>query len=165
MQLRHGFYGSALAASATGTTFGRRKEKIVALLANGADPNMQIQSGIYGSLLAVAAAYGGENNRRFLIDNSAIVDMELQHGDCGSALAWAAYKADSRSETVATLVALGADVNLRLSNGKFATALAAANGRLLDVEAPLKDLRLGGPAERKSLKRDFRHKRMQDLDT
>ncbi|XMA14666.1 hypothetical protein WAI453_007457 [Rhynchosporium graminicola] len=43
MQLNFGNYGSALAAAAAATiTYRGAKEKIVALLANGADPNMQI---------------------------------------------------------------------------------------------------------------------------
>ncbi|KAI0547823.1 hypothetical protein F4679DRAFT_552833 [Xylaria curta] len=95
------------------------------LIRRGADVNMQLQYGDYGSALA-AAVYGGELEVvQLLIDNGADVNMQLQCGDYGSALA-AAVTTSNGEEVIRLLIDKGADVNMQLQHGHYGSALAAA---------------------------------------
>ncbi|KAI1348196.1 hypothetical protein F5Y01DRAFT_307013 [Xylaria sp. FL0043] len=104
--------------------------KVVKFLVEaGADINMQLQSGRYGSALATAAAAGGSfydsmKVVKFLVEAGADINMQLRHGEFGSALA-AAVAGDGR-QVLKFFLDAGADVNLQLQNGMCGSALAMA---------------------------------------
>jgi ankyrin repeat protein len=77
------------------------------------------------NLLTLAAAAGCRPICEALIKRGAQVN--LQTGECGSALATAAWRGET--ETVKYLVEQGADVNLLLQTGECGSALAAAAWR------------------------------------
>jgi ankyrin repeat protein len=112
------------------------------LVEQGADVNMQLQGGKYGSALAAAAACLGQTKAirvvevvgaveimELLIEQGADVNMQLQGGEYGSALAAAAHH--GQTEIVELLIKQGADVNMQL-RGAYGSALEAAvsSGRI-----------------------------------
>jgi ankyrin repeat protein len=127
VNVQAGKYGSALAAA----VYGGETEIVKSLVQEGkADVNMQLQSGEYGSALAVAAAAYGRKTEivKFLVhEGKADINMQLQSGEFGSALAVAAAAYGRKTEIVKFLVHEGkADVNMQLQSGEFGSALAAA---------------------------------------
>ena len=122
MLLQSGDYGSALAAAA----YGGETEIVKFLVQDaGADVNMLLQSGRYDSALA-AAVYGRETETvKFLVqDAGANVNQQLRFGKYGSVLAAAAYW--GWKECAEALMEARAEVNLRLENGLFSSALQAS---------------------------------------
>ncbi|QKX62010.1 uncharacterized protein TRUGW13939_09166 [Talaromyces rugulosus] len=94
------------------------------LIEKGADVNMPLQSGKYGSALVVAA-YGEKLEIiEFLLQKGADINMQVQTGYYSSALAAAAWS--GKTEIVSFLVEKGADVNTILQDGEHGSALAAA---------------------------------------
>ena len=89
--------------------------------------DVNILSGNYGSALAVAAYWGRTEVVKFLVqEGKTDVNMQLQSGVYGSALAAAAAYWEG-IETVKFLVQEGkADVNMQLQSGDYGSALAAA---------------------------------------
>src|SRR5438034_576409 len=80
-------YVNALEAAAA----GKDNEQIVQLLLNsGANVNMQLSSGGYGSALVAATAGGNEHIVQQLLNSGADVNMQPSCGRYGSALAVAA---------------------------------------------------------------------------
>ncbi|AEO64672.1 uncharacterized protein THITE_74764 [Thermothielavioides terrestris NRRL 8126] len=114
-------WGSALA-----TVVAHGSLEIVQFLVEkGADVNMPLHTGDYGSALAAAASYSGDiKTIEFLLEKGADVNMPLPTGDYGSALAAAACSAGT--DVVRFLVEKGADVNMPLQIGNYGSALAAA---------------------------------------
>ncbi|KAF3770865.1 hypothetical protein M406DRAFT_215991, partial [Cryphonectria parasitica EP155] len=94
------------------------------LLKKGADVNLLLDHGIYGSALAVAAASGAIRPMECLINHGADVDLALGQGMYGSALAGAVAR--DQENAVRLLLHHGADVNLVLRHGRFGTALMIA---------------------------------------
>ncbi|KAL5331179.1 hypothetical protein ACEPPN_000708 [Leptodophora sp. 'Broadleaf-Isolate-01'] len=93
---------------------------------NDSDP-VNLQSGKFGSALAAAAKRGNTKTVKYLIEQGADVNLPLQTGYYGSALAAAAATAATgNTKTVKYLVEQGADVNLPLQTGDYGSALAAA---------------------------------------
>ena len=118
----YGQDGSALAAAC-------RKGKLEAvkyLLEAGADANLLLEVGRYGSALATAVVAPSENMSivECLIQAGADVNLVLHTGKYGSALATAAQR--GYLEIVKYLVDSGADVNLLLPEHSYGSALAAA---------------------------------------
>jgi ankyrin repeat domain-containing protein 50 len=111
------------------------------LIKHGASVNDQTES-YYGSALAVAASMGDVEVVELLVkEGGADVNMQLQCGDYGSALAAAARGYKNRA-VVEFLVKEGeADVNIQLQYGKYGSALAAAtnNGYQEVVEFLVKE--------------------------
>ncbi|KAJ5341455.1 hypothetical protein N7541_010579 [Penicillium brevicompactum] len=105
---------------------------------NGADVNLPLAAGHYGSALAAATAAaanwpGRAETIKVLIENGADVNLLLSCGKYGSALA-AAAACSGRAETIKFLIENGADVNLLLSVGEYGSALAgAANGERFEI--------------------------------
>jgi ankyrin repeat protein len=66
---------------------------------------------------------------KILIESGADVNLQVQHGNYGSALIAAASSKKSDIGMVELLIKAGADVNMQLQGGKFPTALAAARSR------------------------------------
>jgi ankyrin repeat protein len=123
VNLQSGKVGSALAAAARASNIRTVKY----LIEQGADVNLPLQTGWYGSALAAAAwALGGGSSEtvKYLVEQGADVNLPLQTGECGSALAGAARAGNT--ETVKYLVEQGADVNLPLQTGRYGSALAGA---------------------------------------
>jgi ankyrin repeat protein len=119
------YNGSALA---TATYEGNREVVEYLVKKGGADINLQLQFGEYGSALAAAAkGYKNKEVVEFLVkEGGADVNMQLQCGKYGSALA-AAAEGYKNKEVVEFLVKEGgADVNMQLQCGKYGSALAAA---------------------------------------
>jgi hypothetical protein len=113
-------YGNALAAAAArGHT-----ETVKYLVEQGADVNLQLQTGQYGSALATAAAMGHTETVKYLVEQGADVNLQLQTGRYGSALAAAAYW--GWKQCAESLIDAGAKVNLRLENGRYSTPLHAS---------------------------------------
>jgi hypothetical protein len=105
VNLQSGKFDSALAAAALGNI-----KTVKYLVEQGADVNLQLQTGRYGSAL-VAAAWGGNTEIvKFLVEQGADVNLQLQTGSYGSALAVAAARRNTG--IVKFLVEQGADVNL-----------------------------------------------------
>ncbi|KAL2069070.1 hypothetical protein VTL71DRAFT_15408 [Oculimacula yallundae] len=153
MQLQYCCYGSALASVAA-----RGKDRVIELLLKaGAYVNIRLGFGENGSALAAAAAWGSKGNLGVLIRAGADVNQLLYHGSygsalaaaatarvdtkeklpkrsCGSALAVAAFLGSADSGGVERLIAAGADINIRLIDGTFPTALAAARFRLREAQ-------------------------------
>ena len=99
-----------------------------ALIKQGILVNMQLEGRGYGSALAAAACYGETEIVKFLVqEGKANVNMLLQSGIWGSALAAAAAAFWGKIENVKFLVQEGkADVNMLLQSGIYGSALAAA---------------------------------------
>ncbi|KAJ2995025.1 hypothetical protein NUW58_g1386 [Xylaria curta] len=118
------YEGSALILAA-----GLGQTRILDFLVNeaGADVDMQLPAGTYGSAFSEAAARGNAQVAKLLIEAGANVNMQLQRGWCGSALAIAAYL--NHTETIELLLQAGADVNMPLESGCFGSALVAAAAR------------------------------------
>ncbi|KAJ5524013.1 Aldehyde dehydrogenase C-terminal [Penicillium frequentans] len=115
----------ALAASAAS-----RSESSIALeylVEQGADVNLPLHVGVYGSALAAASEKSDNlDTVRYLVAQGADVNIPLQAGHYGSALAAASCAFDNL-DTVKYLVEQGADVNLLLQAGGYGSALAAAS--------------------------------------
>jgi ankyrin repeat protein len=120
-------YGSPLAAA---STYPNNFAALEFLLASGADPNLPLLTGKFGSALAVACAEGGLAVVRRLLSAGADPNMPLRQGICGSALAWAA-SASLDVDIVKALVDAGADVNMPLEYGEYGSALAAGGAGYL----------------------------------
>ncbi|KAN0091838.1 hypothetical protein V8E51_017685 [Hyaloscypha variabilis] len=99
--------------------------------------DMPLEHGVYGSVLAAAAAKGNIEIVKFLVqEGRADVNMPLEHGIFGSALAAAAAGRDfeiveflvqkGANRCAEVLINAGANVNLKLENGPFRTALQAS---------------------------------------
>ncbi|KAH8761659.1 hypothetical protein F5883DRAFT_631123 [Diaporthe sp. PMI_573] len=98
VNMQNGAYSSALAAA---SYLGRIKivdalaaaaaqgqtQPVKFLIQEGANVNMLLQSGDYGSALAAAAAQGTTHTVEFLVQQGTDINMLLQSGDYGSALA------------------------------------------------------------------------------
>jgi ankyrin repeat protein len=125
VNLQSGRFGSVLATAA----WWGNTETVKYLVEQGADVNLRLQTGEYGSASALAAAAerGNTETVKYLVDQGADVNLPLQTGPYGSALAAAAEWGNT--ETVKYLVEQGADVNLPLQTGPYGSALAAAAGR------------------------------------
>ena len=96
------------------------------LIKHGASINVQTKSS-YGSPLAAAAKGGNREVVEFLVkEGGADVNLQLQYGRYGSALAAAAVFDTSRDVVEFLVKEGGADVNLQLQYGKYGSALAAA---------------------------------------
>ncbi|WAO93291.1 Hypothetical protein NCS54_01083300 [Fusarium falciforme] len=80
----------------------------------------------YGSPLGAAAISGHAHMIEFLLEQGAHVDLLLQDGVYGSALAAAGNASISQ-----LLIDKGADVNLMLEAGSYGSALAAANDKTM----------------------------------
>ncbi|KAJ6035936.1 hypothetical protein N7540_000215 [Penicillium herquei] len=106
---------------------GGSTEIINILLDYGADVNLLLLRGRYGSALAAAAHRGSIEILNVLIENGADVNLILSSGYYGSALAAAAHRGSK--EIVNILIENGADVNLLLISGRYGSALAAAAHR------------------------------------
>ncbi|KAI0103318.1 ankyrin repeat-containing domain protein [Nemania sp. FL0031] len=122
MQLRAGKYGSALAAAAA---FGNR-ETAQLLIQARADINLQLRTGKFGSALAAAVAMAQVTVLEYFVQLPTVdVNQQILHGGYGgSALAVAAYW--GREDYADILIKAGADVNLKIENGPFRTALQAS---------------------------------------
>jgi ankyrin repeat protein len=123
-------YGSALAAAA----YYRYLEVVEFLVKEGgADVNLQLKYGHYGSALAAAAAaaatesYSNREVIEFLVkEGGADINLQLQYGKYGSALAAAASTVGAQEVVEFLVKEGGADVNLQLRCGNYGSALAAA---------------------------------------
>ncbi|KAM6520141.1 hypothetical protein FALCPG4_013692 [Fusarium falciforme] len=80
----------------------------------------------YGSPLVAAAAGGHAHMIEFLLERGAHVDLVLQDGRYGSALA-----AAKDANIARLLIDKGADVNLMLEAGRYGSALAAAKDKAM----------------------------------
>ncbi|KAK3309366.1 uncharacterized protein B0T15DRAFT_515318 [Chaetomium strumarium] len=115
------FYLGSTAVSPSGTT------EMVALLVNkGADINLRVRNGGYGTALIAAAANRETEVVAFLLDRGADVNLQAIGGDRGYGTALIAAAAQGHKAVVELLVDRGADVNLQATAGKYATALIAA---------------------------------------
>ncbi|KAI1733395.1 hypothetical protein F4680DRAFT_46657 [Xylaria scruposa] len=101
---------------------GGCKQNCKNLIKRGADVNHHIP-GSFGSVLAVCKDI---ETMELLIQAGADVNMQLQHGNYGSALAAAAATAWHEIEVAKLLLDNGADVNMQLQYGYYGSALAAA---------------------------------------
>ncbi|RMJ04916.1 hypothetical protein CDV36_014413 [Fusarium kuroshium] len=127
---KHGeCFGSPLVAAANnGNT-----HMVEFLLERGAQVNLLLQGGRFGSALAAARS---TSMCQLFIDRGADVNLQLHAGAYGSALASVAFYGSQAKATL--LINNGADVNLPLSHGNYGNALIAASymqqldmGRLL----------------------------------
>ncbi|GLB07793.1 hypothetical protein AtubIFM57258_003158 [Aspergillus tubingensis] len=140
----------------------RDSDMVQILVSKGAAVNMQRKNCPEGSPLAVACSYSWLEGTMFLVEQGgADVDMVLQYGDDGSALAAAATRRNC-SDTLRYLVEVQrANVNLPLQAGDFGSALVAAiatwnvqNVQYLievgkaDVNMPLPEFRYGSALAR-----------------
>ncbi|KAL2827984.1 ankyrin repeat-containing domain protein [Aspergillus cavernicola] len=116
---RSGNQGSPLAAAV-----GNRLEVVMCLVEFGADVDMPLLVGGYGSALAVACAQGENEIVQYLLSVGADPNMPLVHGIFGSALAAACAK--DEINIIRYLLSAGADPNMPLAQGRFGSALAAA---------------------------------------
>ncbi|KAL4894380.1 ankyrin repeat-containing domain protein [Aspergillus ambiguus] len=106
----------------------------------GADVNLSLRCGSYGSALAAADEI---HEVKLLLEAGADVNMPLTQGEYGSALAAAA--ATSRDlEILETLLEAGADVNMSLPGGEYGSTLAAAAASTEDSIEKLKVLLKAG---------------------
>lgn len=110
-------------------------ESVEILLQAGADVNLAVQCGRYGSALAAAAVLGRTAVMQTLLDNGANVNLPLKHGEHGSALEalilWAGvgYRFptyEERRDSLELLLKAGADPAMALDAGEHGSALAAA---------------------------------------
>lgn len=94
----------------------------------GADINLLLRCGEYGSAFAAATASSWANLRLFeyLVDCGADVNLTLEGGKYGNALVAAATSSWESLDIVKYLVDLGAEINLPLNRGEFGSPLAAA---------------------------------------
>ena len=109
-------------------------EKVEFLLQHGADINLQLRCGLFGTaLIAAACSYDfytqelwdvKDSTFGILIKHGAKVDARPRIGLYGSALAAAAFK--NEPDFVDHLLARGADANAILDVGIYGSALAAA---------------------------------------
>jgi ankyrin repeat protein len=118
-------YGSVLAYTCTERPTGRRTEAVEVLLSNGANVNMQLRNGMFGSALAAASYCGNGEIAELLLRRGASVDLQLEYGTFGSALA--AASCSGKVSMAKFLLRRGAKVNLQLKYGIFGSALAAAS--------------------------------------
>lgn len=126
MPLTTGLYGSALAAAASNL---EGIDSVKLLLESGADLNAPLSVGIYGSAVTAAAIRGLDNDKlNFLIEAGADVNPS-PGGKFGTPLMAAAFF--GQKETVEILIKAGANVNLRVENFPFATALQATETPIL----------------------------------
>ena len=106
---------------------GKKPEKIIKALSNGADINTRTQKGY--SPIMIASVFGTEETIKTLIDNGA--DINLQNSECLTALMIVINASkDEDAESVAKLKFLlsrGADVNMKAGNGESALKLAVDN--------------------------------------
>lgn len=118
----YGQDGSALAAACRNGKFLATKYLVEA----GANINLPLQVGRYGSALSTAVVAPGASLQivKYLVQAGAEVNMILDVGMYGSALATAAHR--GHIEIVKYLVDSGADINLLLPEHSFGSALAAA---------------------------------------
>jgi len=123
MQFQSIGYGSALGVAAA--AFGRTETVKFLVQEAGAEVNIPLQTGEYGSALAAAAAFGRTETVKFLIQEvGAEVNMPLQGGRYGSALIAAAYFGEIG--TIRFLVRQGAEVNMLPQSGRYGNTLSAA---------------------------------------
>lgn len=114
-----GKYGSALVAACDNDF-----ENVKCLVQAGADPNLQLSNGDYGSALLHACLRDFETAKYLVKEANADLNMTIEHGRFGSALAGVSYE-EADLEIVQFLVNSGADVNKPLPYGDFGSALAA----------------------------------------
>ncbi|KAK3339887.1 hypothetical protein B0T25DRAFT_512128 [Lasiosphaeria hispida] len=106
---------------------GKNLVCVETLIEAGADVNIPLRRGIFGSPLAAAAGQSRPNCLKTLVKAGARVNERLSAGEFGSALAVAAWFGDPRS--IDALVQAGADPNLQPEPGaktRFGSPLAAA---------------------------------------
>lgn len=96
--MHNGKYGSALVAAVTlDGVLGKREEVVQLLLGHGADPNMPIRAGEYGSPLEAsltqdwAAQEYSRKMQHLLLEAGADPTAVSEHGEYGSTLAAAAF--------------------------------------------------------------------------
>ena len=94
------------------------------LIKAGADPNLQLLAGKYGSALLQACMTDFDIAKYLVKEANADPNMTIKHGRFGSALAGVSYE-EADVEIVQFLVNSGADVNKPLPYGDFGSALAA----------------------------------------
>lgn len=103
-------------------------ENVKYLVDAGADINIQLSAGSYGSALTAAASSIKAENVKYLVKAGADVNISVQKGGgvrFGSALAAAAYM-NEYLEIVKCLIEAAADTNKPLEHGDYDSALAAA---------------------------------------
>ncbi|KAL2680425.1 hypothetical protein Neosp_008026 [[Neocosmospora] mangrovei] len=94
------------------------------LIRRGTPVNPEKHGKRYGSPLVAAAIWGHAHMIEFLLKRGADVDLLLQDGEYGSALA-----AARNATIVQLLIDNGANVNLMLEAGSYGSALAAARDK------------------------------------
>ncbi|KAF2452876.1 ankyrin repeat-containing domain protein [Lineolata rhizophorae] len=117
-----GKWGSALVAAAAYYPY-ERHDTMKLLIEAGADVNAQLQTGEYGTAL-IAAAIASIGHVWQLLENGADPNTMALVGQWGSALVAAAQQ--RQVESVELLIVAGADVNARMQQGEFRSALHAA---------------------------------------
>lgn len=135
LQVR-GKYGSALAAAVLGSSYCEPKEVMDILIGAGANVDLHLLSGNYGSALVAAAASGTREPVELLIQHGADVNLPVKRGRYGTALIAAIdatfYYRHRHGGVVedkspySILVEQGADVDARPRFGRYGSALAAA---------------------------------------
>jgi hypothetical protein len=116
-------YGSALAAAAA-IHHGRYRDPLGPMIELGANVNLPLSAGEYGSALIAAAASGSMEKVRALVIAGADVNAVATVGEYGSALIAAAVNRNIAK--VRTLVAAGANVNAVVTVGKYGSAVVGA---------------------------------------
>lgn len=96
-----------------------------ALIENGADINMPIKYGSFGSALVGAAWQRSVDALKFAINAGALIDAPLEYGCFGSALICATRY--GRMANAQYLLDHGADINYQATIGEFPSALMAAS--------------------------------------
>ncbi|KAJ5281458.1 ankyrin repeat-containing domain protein [Penicillium angulare] len=99
-------------------------ELIQLLLNAGADVNLPLEHGHFGSVLVAACYHGNHKSVELLLEAGATVDMQVLHGDYGTALVAACCSETTKSAEI--LLDAGANPNFQVKNGTFGSALAAA---------------------------------------
>ncbi|KAB8293066.1 hypothetical protein EYC80_007426 [Monilinia laxa] len=135
--LKHGSYGSALAA-AVANDAKDNLDIVKYLIERSANINLPLKCGKYGgaladatSLAATSSAYYSEdtlNVVKYLIERGAEINLLLKCGYYGNTLA-AAATADNQtnsSNVIKYLIEFGANINIMLECGYFGNALTAA---------------------------------------
>lgn len=137
LQLEHGDYGSALALTAGLSVPGswdpdlERHDaldylcwRLKTLIKYGADVNMVLKHGAFGSALVAAAGSRFRENLEILVNAGADPNLPLECGEYGSPLICAA--AFGHAANVQYLLSVGAEINFTATWGLFPTALVAA---------------------------------------